>query len=178
MTNRHPEANRHQRERRVANRRIDYYPSREALAAIEAKRGTRYPLTINSGIINAIIAEWAELSGINNGPKFALLGSGCVPELIDATRANDSGKRRVRRQPAKDGQKCGARTQVGHPCRGRAIPGKRRCKWHGGSSTGPRTAEGRARALANLRQFRTTEKQSMEIKAQEGQWNTTDQRKS
>lgn len=37
------------------------------------------------------------------------------------------------------------------PCEARSVP---RCKWHGGCSTGPRTPEGKARALANLRQFR------------------------
>lgn len=42
-------------------------------------------------------------------------------------------------------KRCGARTRKGTPCRSMAIPGKTRCKFHGGASTGPRTAEGRAR---------------------------------
>lgn len=50
---------------------------------------------------------------------------------------------------------CGARRRRdGQPCEALSVPGKRRCKWHGGCSTGPRTAEGKARALANLRQNR------------------------
>ncbi|MBY6203172.1 helix-turn-helix domain-containing protein [Maritalea mobilis] len=40
---------------------------------------------------------------------------------------------------------CGARTRKGTPCRAKALPGKTRCKFHGGASTGPRTADGRAR---------------------------------
>lgn len=40
---------------------------------------------------------------------------------------------------------CGARTRKGTPCRARAMPGRKRCKFHGGASTGPRTAEGRER---------------------------------
>ncbi|WP_037284599.1 helix-turn-helix domain-containing protein [Rubellimicrobium mesophilum] len=40
---------------------------------------------------------------------------------------------------------CGARTRKGRPCRLLSEPGRRRCKFHGGKSTGPRTAEGRAR---------------------------------
>ena len=40
---------------------------------------------------------------------------------------------------------CGARTRKGKACRNKSEPGKRRCKFHGGKSTGPRTAEGRAR---------------------------------
>lgn len=38
---------------------------------------------------------------------------------------------------------CGAPTRKGHPCKAKALPGKNRCKFHGGMSTGPRTAEGR-----------------------------------
>ena len=46
----------------------------------------------------------------------------------------------------KDRPVCGARTRKGTSCRMRADhPGKRRCKFHGGRSTGPRTEAGRAR---------------------------------
>ena len=37
---------------------------------------------------------------------------------------------------------CGARTRQGHPCRRAALRGRRRCRMHGGHSTGPRTPEG------------------------------------
>lgn len=48
---------------------------------------------------------------------------------------------------------CGAkRHRDGQPCKAMSEPGKRRCRFHGGRSTGPRTSEGKARALANLRQ--------------------------
>lgn len=43
------------------------------------------------------------------------------------------------------GQKCGAQTRKGTPCRCKPLPGKRRCKFHGGASTGPKTPEGRER---------------------------------
>lgn len=46
---------------------------------------------------------------------------------------------------------CGARTRKGTPCQCRKLLRKGRCKRHGGASTGPKTAEGRARALANLK---------------------------
>ncbi|MDF1718659.1 MAG: HGGxSTG domain-containing protein [Antarcticimicrobium sp.] len=39
--------------------------------------------------------------------------------------------------------RCGARTRKGTPCRARAMPGKTRCRFHGGLSTGPKTREGR-----------------------------------
>lgn len=40
---------------------------------------------------------------------------------------------------------CGARTRKGTSCRKKSEPGRKRCKFHGGKSTGPRTPEGRAR---------------------------------
>ncbi len=40
--------------------------------------------------------------------------------------------------------RCGARTRCGDACRQPAMP-NRRCRMHGGLSTGPRTPEGRAR---------------------------------
>lgn len=46
--------------------------------------------------------------------------------------------------------KCGALTKAGAPCRGPKIPGRKRCKWHGGCSTGPRTPAGKAKVTANL----------------------------
>lgn len=63
MTPRHPTANASQRARRAAHPRIDYYPSPDALAVIQSRR-TRYgPTNNNSGIIDAIIAEWVALAG-------------------------------------------------------------------------------------------------------------------
>ena len=43
---------------------------------------------------------------------------------------------------------CCAKTRVGHPCRNKVVPGMRRCKYHGGLSTGPKTLAGRARIAA------------------------------
>ena len=51
----------------------------------------------------------------------------------------------------KDRPRCGARTRKGVPCLVRVEPGKRRCRFHGGLSTGPRTAEGKARIAAAQR---------------------------
>ena len=47
---------------------------------------------------------------------------------------------------------CGAtRHSDGQPCEALSEPGKKRCKFHGGCSTGPKTPEGKAKSLANLR---------------------------
>lgn len=46
---------------------------------------------------------------------------------------------------------CGAtRHSDGQPCEALSEPGKKRCRFHGGRSTGPKTPEGKARAVANL----------------------------
>lgn len=44
----------------------------------------------------------------------------------------------------------GKRRRDGQPCQALSVPGKRRCKWHGGMSTGPRTADGKTKVTANL----------------------------
>lgn len=51
-----------------------------------------------------------------------------------ARQAERAARRRVQ---------CGAKTRKGKPCLNQSEPGKRRCKFHGGKSTGPKTAEGR-----------------------------------
>jgi hypothetical protein len=50
--------------------------------------------------------------------------------------------------PNWSGQRCGARTKAGTPCQRPAVKKTGRCTRHGGRSTGPRTAEGRARIAA------------------------------
>ncbi|MDB4930089.1 MAG: hypothetical protein JWM10_2573 [Myxococcaceae bacterium] len=45
---------------------------------------------------------------------------------------------------------CGARCRDGHACKAPALLWKRRCRMHGGGSTGARTPEGRAKVLACL----------------------------
>ncbi len=54
-----------------------------------------------------------------------------------------------------DWPRCGAhRKRDGQGCRARALANGR-CKYHGGLSTGPKTLKGKARALTNLKQFRS-----------------------
>ena len=63
--------------------------------------------------------------------------------------------------PKSQRPRCGARCRDGHPCQARVVwdreldrPQNGRCRVHGGLSTGPRTSEGRLRAMLNLKQFR------------------------
>lgn len=48
----------------------------------------------------------------------------------------------------RDRPKCGALTRKRRPCCLQVVPGKRRCRFHGGASTGPKTAAGKARIAA------------------------------
>jgi hypothetical protein len=51
---------------------------------------------------------------------------------------------------------CGAKTRAGGCCQVRAEPGKARCRFHGGKSTGPKTEAGRSRiAEAQRLRWRT-----------------------
>lgn len=49
---------------------------------------------------------------------------------------------------------CNARTKSGKSCRAMGLPGSGRCRWHGGLSTGPRTAEGKVASARNLAKAR------------------------
>jgi len=64
-------------------------------------------------------------------------------------RIRESATRPRRREK----ERCGAYARsTGKPCQAPAMKNGR-CKLHGGLSTGPKTAEGRARALSNLKSF-------------------------
>lgn len=169
-----------QRERRARMVRIDYMPGDDVLAVIEAKRATLRPggvQSTNSAVLDAIVTEWAAMTGINkreiekpkspticdqyaqarmspDAERSARAQESGTPPGISARiagahpRANESGRRVT----------CGARRhRDGQPCQAKSEPGKRRCRFHGGRSTGPKTDAGKARALANLRQNRNPE---------------------
>jgi hypothetical protein len=174
--------NRMQRERRAGLVRIDYHPDADALAMIEAKRPAYGPDSTNSAVLNAIVREWAEATGIKcreverpetsgdsgvsrhiaqgrasesgNAGTFAPLtrtrvtpGASGIPEDLQPTRASKSGRELRKWERVQCG---GKRRRDGQPCQALSVPGKRRCKWHGGASTGPKTPEGKERAKANL----------------------------
>jgi len=46
---------------------------------------------------------------------------------------------------------CGAKTRAGTPCRAVVVEGRAKCRLHGGASTGPTSAEGRARIVESNR---------------------------
>jgi len=52
----------------------------------------------------------------------------------------------------REGKACGAKTRRGSMCVATGMKNGR-CKNHGGLSTGPKTPEGKAKALSKLRQY-------------------------
>lgn len=52
-------------------------------------------------------------------------------------------------------RRCGARARSrgGAPCQCKVVPGRTRCKFHGGMSTGPKTPEGKARCVAGAKRY-------------------------
>lgn len=62
----------------------------------------------------------------------------------------------ARREREKLEAQCGAKTRAGHSCRIRKMLGRKRCRLHGGLSTGPKTRDGKIRALEALARGRAT----------------------
>ena len=160
-----------QRERRARNQRIDYYVSEAALAIINA-RTTNSVGGDHSSVINRLVLAGAKrrASGINGHiarARARVMGSGSEgsdaearyrfpeddPSFVVRTRRASSKAERSRKPPPGLAE-CGARTRKGTPCKCQPERGRRRCRQHGGMSTGPRSVDGKARARANLRQFR------------------------
>lgn len=68
--------------------------------------------------------------------------------------------------PRKHRPSCGAKTRAGGECQVRVEAGKRRCRFHGGKSTGPKTDEGRARiAEAQRRRWQAYRDGRAKVKA-------------
>lgn len=53
--------------------------------------------------------------------------------------------------PRRDRPCCGAKTRAGETCKKKVIPGKAKCRYHGGLSTGPTTHAGKAKIAAAQR---------------------------
>jgi|GEM_PF-1091794 len=61
-------------------------------------------------------------------------------------------KKKIERLGQENQRKCGAITRKGTPCQRKGLGRGGRCPNHGGMSTGPRTQEGKARALKAMQE--------------------------
>lgn len=89
-------------------------------------------------------AGWAErMAAQDRAREASLMAQVAAWEARDAQR-REALQARVR-------VRCGAKTRKGTPCRAKSEPGKQRCKFHGGMSTGARTPEGLERVREAMR---------------------------
>jgi len=88
------------------------------------------------------LAQWEQ-----DKIQMALWGMRPLPAFFDkAVTRRHQGEIRLRERVLKKLNKvlrCGAVTRRGTPCQCKPEPGKKRCKLHGGKSTGPKTEAGR-----------------------------------
>lgn len=124
---------------------------RHAVQYWEAKaliRGGWAPERILAALgLPVLFDQYAHAGGRGLSP-FAAFDAWCEARLAaELTRLSERAAMLLARRRVL----CGAKTRKGQPCRNKSEPGKRRCKFHGGKSTGPRTAEGRARIAAAQR---------------------------
>ena len=69
----------------------------------------------------------------------------------------------VVRKQKKDLPECGARCKSDrHACREKVVPGRTRCRMHGGASTGPLTPAGSAAIAASNRRRAEARRQTIE----------------
>lgn len=109
---------------------------------------------------SGIVILWGTLSP-DEWRRWACSVQGVRPDLAlqllqvadkEEQYRRDRAIRLKRRLPKKDRPRCGAQTRIGQHCQAPAVAGRKRCRLHGGLSTGPRTQEGRRRiADANRR---------------------------
>ena len=91
-------------------------------------------LAERAGVHEQTVKYWEGKQGVIAGVAVGLMFKNLAVALAKSELSNKS-----------PNQRCGARTRKGTPCRCKPLPGKRRCKFHGGMSTGPKTPGGRER---------------------------------
>ena len=95
------------------------------------------------------------LSKVRNGRRGRAAPPSALDALLEAAMTHEliRMKEREAQRRARLRVTCGAKTtRKGTPCRNKSEPGRKRCKFHGGRSTGPKTAEGRERIAEAQRQ--------------------------
>lgn len=116
-----------------------------------AKPGTAHLVAEQARRDALALVEWAHAEGERERR---------AADLADRVRAanvdpdSDLGRRLLRKVERTDGCLCLAKTRRGTLCIALGSGNGWRCHLHGGASSGPKSEEGRARALANLVQNR------------------------
>ena len=169
MPDRKEQTRKAQRAWRALRSRIDFYADAVTLEVVKLRREPYGSLSTNSGVLNSIVLEWARLKGLalataaisrpsaracpgaSESGGHSGVSTPLRPRAGDFEPAVRTGSVESNGGPAARRVACGAiRRRDGKPCEALSVPGKRRCKWHGGCSTGPTSPEGKAKAARNL----------------------------
>ncbi len=155
------------------------------LAAVRKRAGlSQTRLAELAGIGRHAVSYWENKPKVDrNGwaPKrmFDVLGIKVLPDYLQSVRARGHGvldpyeayeRRELARLSAREAKSakkrrvvCGAKTRKGTPCRLMSEPGRRRCKFHGGKSTGPKSEGGRQRIAEAQRKRWMSSKRSRQV---------------
>lgn len=90
------------------------------------------------------------LSKVRTGRRGRAAPPSALDALLEAAITHELSRMKEREAQRRASLRvtCGAKTtRKGTACRNKSEPGRKRCKFHGGRSTGPRTAEGRQRVV-------------------------------
>lgn len=98
-----------------------------------------------------IVIVPAPMPAADPEPELLANVSAATPASMNANESKPRSRRLppLPYNPIPANEFCGARTRAGTPCKSRALYRSGRCKNHGGLSTGPKSAEGKARAAIN-----------------------------
>lgn len=150
----------------LMSRRMEGMPSGDWLKSLRKSAGlSQAQLAAKAGIGREAVSYWERTPAVDLrgwAPKRMLhaLGEDPLRHFRTSTRAREYGvlqptewerrqlaahEARIAAQNARRRVPCGAKTRKGQPCRNLSEPGRRRCKFHGGMSSGPRTEAGKAR---------------------------------
>jgi hypothetical protein len=117
----------------------------QCLEILESAKASR-----NIGLANHALLTLARLGGFIECPPDPVLRAYSWIQRVQANEAAASARNAARLRS------CGARRKRdGQLCTAKPLANGR-CKFHGGMSTGPKTTEGRLRALANLRHLQSS----------------------
>ncbi len=91
---------------------------------------------------------------MTDGPKFIQQFYAGLERADERRQREHDRRQQYQAAKRKREAKCGAFARsTGEPCKRKPLANGR-CRNHGGLSTGPKTEEGKERALANLKQYR------------------------
>lgn len=125
---------------------MDQMQTADDLQTMRKKAGwSQRQLAERAGVHVQTVKYWEAKTGFIEGSAVERFEEAFTEQRSQSTKGSDLCPTSPFRTASKRRPLCGARNRKGKPCRAKALSGKRRCKFHGGMSTGPKTLKGRNR---------------------------------